>query len=249
MAAMPQTQTVIDPWDTVNNPPPPPEYKNWGVINVSAWLCMFVPNPAKPGKNMKVPYDAQTLLPDGKSPRRNTAIDLTISPLPGTSKFDTVSQMVAEFGEWPEKVLPSLKQIGITNVQSINGKWCRFIRGKSDRTYKTDTGETKNAPGAIVFEAIFDTEADCQADHDAITSGGAAPTPAQPPADNNGNERATALKFLKPYVHNAWAKTGDLDKARVELAPMLAGQVLLSKYFTVDSPEVLDLLAQEATSK
>jgi hypothetical protein len=41
------------------------------------------------------------------------------------------------------------------------------------------------------------------------------------------------------------AAGGDLDKARGILAPMIANQPVISKHYTVDSPEVLALMAEE----
>ena len=38
---------------------------------------------------------------------------------------------------------------------------------------------------------------------------------------------------------------GDLDKARTILAPLMANQPVISKHYTVDSPEILEMLAGE----
>ena len=82
----------------------------------------------------------------------------------------------------------------------------------------------------------------------------AAAVPSVPPAqaqggNGNGNgasvnpEKATAERFLDAYVQNAWRSSGkDLTKAMELLGPMIAGQALLAKYFTVDSPEVMKRL-------
>jgi hypothetical protein len=62
----------------------------------------------------------------------------------------------------------------------------------------------------------------------------------EPEADTKPNnaERETALKFLPGLVAMSRGDT-------VQLATMLAQQPLIAKYFTVQSPEVQELLVME----
>lgn len=246
---------VYDPFDAAFNPPEPTQ-EYWGQATVSAWACMLVKGYGK------LPYDPKTLAPDGSEPRRNTCIDLAVVPLAEHNlRFDLKRQMLAEFGEWVEITLPSLKALGVGSLQGVNGAWARVEMVKS-REYTNAAGETKSAT-AMKFVKLFDSEEKCRADFQASRGNGhsaaAAPanagTSASVPGNGsnggngNGNntERATAQAFLKALTANAWRSSGkDLVKAQELLGPILAGQPLVNKYFTVQSPEVMDLLAQEA---
>lgn len=233
-------QPAQNPWDVAMDPPKP-VYENYGQMKVNAWFCALIKGQGK------VAWDPNSLDPNtGNPPRRYTAIDMSLEAL-ADQPIQIDRTMLAEFGEWPEIVLPSLKNIGITSLQALNNQWVRCEMVPTGRTYEKD-GETKNAT-TFKFLQIFANEAECRAAWTASRNGSGQPAPQQQPAttsnNGNGNERETALKFLKPYVQNACNQaSGDLVKAQQVLAPMLAAQKLLAKYFTVDSPEVMQLLAE-----
>ena len=233
-------QPATNPWDTVNNPPEPTREVS-GAVTINAWWCMLVPGQGKQ------PYDDKTLDPKtGKEPRKYTAIDLTLEPLAETNMtFPVQRTMLAEFGEWKDTTLPSLRDIGFLDASQLNGKHAKIELVPTGRKYTNSQGEEKEA-SAVKFVAVYDTREACLAamNGDNPTS----PTPAVAPSNGNGNsgEQATALKFAKAFVANAMRQAGgDLDKARAILAPMIANQPVISKHYTVDSPEVLEMLAEE----
>lgn len=242
------TQPVTNPWDTAMNPPKPAS-EWYGRVGVGVWFCALIKGQGK------VTWDPNQVDPNtGNPPRRYTAIDMKLTPITDSPINDLERTMIAEFGEWPEIVLPSLKDLGITNLQSLNGQWAKLETVATGRTYKNDQGETKDAT-TFKFLEVYTNETTCRAAQKASRGNGQTAAPqsqahAEAAAQSSGNgnkERETAQKFLRPYIQNALRQSGnDLDKARAVLAPMLAQQPLLAKYFTVDSPEVLDLLTTQA---
>ena len=244
------TNQPLSPFDVAMDPPKPSS--DWyGEVLVNAWFCALQKGVGK------IPWDPSVVDANGQALRRYTCIDISLNPIVDKDQIYPIERsMLAEFGEWVDIVLPSLKAIGITNLQALNNTWVRAEMVSTGRTYTNSNGDTKEAT-TFKFLQLFADENTCRAAHTASRGGNSsqagvqytttAPAAAAAPDNGNGNkERETALKFLKPYVQNAWRKSnGDLDKARAELAPMLANQTLLAKYFTVDSPEVTDLLAAE----
>lgn len=253
------------PYDIAMNPPEQ-TFENFGQVLVNAWFCMWVPNPAlgtnakgQPKKE-KLPYNPDVTDANGQSYRRNTAIEIKLDPMTEKQFAGTIERnYIAEFGEWVDIVLPSLKDIGVMSLQDLNNAWVRAEMVPTGQTYTNGNGETKNST-TFKFIEIYPDEQTCRAAWQ--TARGSAPAPtngngasyqAQQQVNtptnggDNSRERETAEKFLKPYVTNAWRKcNGDIDKTRAELATMIAGQTLLAKYFTVDSPEVLELLMAQA---
>lgn len=248
------TDQTLSPWDTAWEPAQQSGYWYYwyGQINLNAWFCTLVKGQGK------IPWDPNLVDPvTGQPARRYTCIDLSLAPITDQPINNIERSMLAEFGEWVDITLPSAKEIGLTNLQALNGAWVCCEMAPTGRTYTNSAGETKNAT-TFKFLRLFENETACRAAHQAARGGnGATETPgvqSQTPAPTTGNsngsrERETAQKFLKPYVENAWRQSGqDLDKARQALAQMIAGQPLLAKYFTVDSPEALELLAEMATT-
>jgi hypothetical protein len=247
------TNQPLSAFDVAMNPPKPTS-EWYGQIMVNAWFCALQKGVGK------IAWDPNVVDANGQPLRRYTCIDLSLQPITnGDQVYPIERSVLAEFGEWVDICLPSLKDVGITNLQALNNTWIRCEMVATGRTYTNNNGETKDAT-TFKFLQVFADEATCRAacaaahggNGNGSVNGVTAPAQAATPANGNGNtkERETALKFLKPYVQNAWKKSGgDLDKARAELAPMLANQALLAKYFTVDSPEVTDLMAAEATAE
>jgi hypothetical protein len=229
-------QQPYDPWAVASNPPEE-TFATFGEISINAWPCMLVSGVGK------MPYDDKVLDPTtGKEYRRYTAVELSIMPLPETgASYEVRRSMLAEFGEWRDITWPSLKALGVLSAQEINDKYAQIELVPTGRTYTSQAGETKNAT-AIRFMALYDNREACLA---AYRSN--APQSSFPSSDNgNGKERETALKFAKVLVGNAMRNANkDVEKARAMLMSMLAGQPLVNKYFTVDSPEIVELIVAE----
>lgn len=239
-------KVVADPWAEAMNPPELPSGFH-GKITVEAYTVMFVEDP-QTGKKMKVPYDPQTVMPDGSDPRPVSVVKLGLIPVNENLKYDVFREILVTSQDWTKITLPSIKDVGIMQLKDLEGKWAEVVMADTGRTYQSN-GETKQAT-TFKFVRMFPDEAACKA---AAGIPDSSPAPVSTPVQSapnqnggNGSERATALKFVKVYVVNAVRSASkDLDKTRETLSTQIAQQALLSKYFTVDSPEVVDMIMEE----
>ena len=170
--------------------------------------------------------------------------------------FDLTRSMIAESREWVSFVLPSIRELGI-HPRDLNGKWVKVqtvtLTDKTGNpvTYTDINGNVKEKT-TIKFIKIFSSEDECRSDYLA-NSGKPVQQNTQYKTGNgtngNGNgsdnkERQTALAFLKAYVQSACRGQMDINIIRETLALNIAQQPLISKYFTVDSPETIELITQ-----
>jgi hypothetical protein len=176
---------------------------------------------------------------------RRTSISITIDVMPGSNqRFPTHRDMLAESAEWAKTVWPSLRALGLTSIRDLDGAWVKAELVPVGRQYTDKNGAVKEAT-TLKFLTIFMDQAACVAAY----GGGAsvvddqeipwAAQPAQaaaPAAPASNPEKTTALEFVKVLVKSTG---GDRDK----LATQIAAMPLVSKYFTVASPEVQALLA------
>ncbi|NPV77935.1 MAG: hypothetical protein HPY59_16360 [Anaerolineae bacterium] len=238
------TQTFVDPWDTAEQAKEP-QFSNiiWGQCEAKSWWCVLEKGIGK------VEYDPQVHSPD----QQRTAVDIIVHPLADMGlAFDVTRNMIAESYEWAGIVLPSIRDLGISPKQ-LNGSWVKVqtvtLTDKAGNaiTY-TDKNGTVKEKSTLKFLAIFKDEAECSSDYLA-NSGKTTKQDTQYSAQysgGNGNkERETALKFLKVYVENACRGETSLEVIRNKLMTLIASQPLISKYFTVDSPEVVEMIAKE----
>jgi hypothetical protein len=234
-------QPAQSPWDSVNNPPENVQ-EYYGEASINAWWCMLSPGQGK------LPYDEKTIDPKtGEAPRRYTAVDVMVNPLAECGlQYDLKRTLLAEFGDWKETTWPSLKALGVMNAQAVTGQYARVEMIPTGRKYTGQDGNEKTAT-AIKFVALYPTREACLAAWQGA-NGHTAPVQATLEESSQPNaERETALKFALVFVKNAVrAGGGDLDKINAALAPMLAGQKLIAKYFTVESPEIVDAILQES---
>ena len=196
----------------------------FGQVECKVYPCALVKGTGK------VPFDPATM----KESERRTAVDIFIIPPAELNlQFSLERRMVAQSNEWAKIVWPSLKDAGLLDLRQLNGKYVKVAMAPTGRKYKTEQGEEKEAT-TFKFLAIYQNEAAMLAAmHNGAT---AAPAPtATPAADKN---REVALKFL-PTMIKQWC-AGGLDPEKVRAG--LAGNPLLAKYFTVDSPEVVQLM-------
>jgi pyruvate/2-oxoglutarate dehydrogenase complex dihydrolipoamide acyltransferase (E2) component len=224
------------------NPPPPPPTEIFGKCVINVWLCALVKGQGK------VPYEAGQLDPNtGKELRPLTAIEVAVHKLDEQPDEQPLyRQYIAEFGEWPDLVLPNLREIGLEDLKSLNNSFVHAQLVATGQKYTNKNGEERDST-TFKFLKIFKDEAECRgASQTGATAPAANPAPAAAASDNGNKERETALKFLTPYVRNAVrAGGGDLEKIQASLGTAIAGQALLAKYFTIDSEEVVDLITQE----
>lgn len=201
----------------------------WGQVQIDAWLCVLVM-----GKG-KVPFDPAQHRED----RACTALNIAVLPLPEQNiTFPIERELIAESNEWIKIVWPSLRQFDLETPKDAKGKWCRARFVPTGRTYTNANGEEKEAT-TFEFLALYDSEDACRAaylegsnnpaaDHG---SGGETGTAVNDP------ERHTALEFVKVL---AKAHGGDAETLAAEMAKM----PLIAKHFSIDSPEVQELLTE-----
>jgi len=248
----------VNLWETADNPPDT-SFSNeyWGKVDLTIFQGVFVDDPSRPGKKMKMPYEAGMLLPDGSEPRPVVFIKIEITPLAEMKlelKYALLREtIVSKQSEWGTIILPSIRDCGLMTAEALNGKYVRVILTNTGRKYTSDKGEEKNTT-TFKFLAVFTNAQECRDDYlknkgeppASSVAEGVTPQANTAPSGNGSHERETALKLAKPIVKNAMAKAaGDLDAARVILAASLAKSALLAKYFTVDSDEIVEMMAAE----
>jgi hypothetical protein len=179
---------------------------------------------------------------------RRTEVKIVVNPIDAMGLTILLQRdLIAESAEWSRYTWASLRdKCNLKNVRELNGKWCKLTLQATGETYTTKRGETQERK-AFVFEAIYQTAQEATAAYEAdggmINTARAQDDPAMAVdmghgAGSNGNaERETALQFLKVLVKQAG---GDKDK----LAASIARFPITSQYFTTDSPEVVNMMAE-----
>lgn len=231
-----------DPWDAAENPVLPTETPRfWGQLSVETWFCVLEKGVGKR------PFDPN----QHKVGERRTAIRVAITALPehNLKNGDVYREYIAEeWGKvkpWNLITLPSFRELGL-EPRAATGKWVCVELVPEGRTYTSaQTGETKEST-TLKLVALYPDEAACRAAFQAERGPEGASTPVVPaaaPTNGNGSapamnpEQAVAYKFLRTFVK---ASDGDLDK----LAAQIAGNKVLAKYYTIESPEVMELLSE-----
>ena len=205
----------------------PASPKFWGRVTVNAYDCILQKGVGK------IPFDPT----QHKAGEMRTAIDLTVTLLPETvRKAEKLERgMVAESAEWTRVTLPSLKALGYTGLRSLNGMWCAVEFAGLGTFYTDNQGESRERQ-AFKFAGLYATEAECRkAYQDETGDATSAPIENVTPVAPVSDEKAMALTFV-----TALAKTAGGDKEK--LAALIAQYPVVSKHFTVDSPEVAQLL-------
>lgn len=230
------TAVVNDPFDAAEDPQVRSnEY--WGEVQIDMWFCVLQKGVGK------VPFDPQ--LHDAT--KRVTAIDIQIIPLEDAGvNYEVKRGMIAESREWAGIVLPSIKALGVS-TRELNGKYVHVRQKATGQTYTNNSGEVKDRT-TFEFVKVFPDRAACLADYQANNGGAPAPAPAAqaPAAPAGGNaERDTALKFLGAIVESAARGQTDISVIQRTVAANIHSIPMISKYFTEDSPETLQLIAEK----
>jgi hypothetical protein len=226
--------TTQDPFESATDATLPSAVY-YAQVQCDAWFCALVKGQGK------VVFDPNVHPID----QRRTAINLSLAPIAEqTVQFPLVREMIAESVEWAKIIWPSARALGITSARELHGKWAKVEIVPTGRKYTNRSGEEKEAT-TFKFAALYPDEAAARA---AYLAGGQAtePTPASTPstpaptngapATTNPKERETALAFLKVLVPQ-WGM--DFDK----VAAGIASNPVIARHFTVQSPEVVELMA------
>lgn len=211
----------------------------YGQLETSAEFVMF-----SGGK--KVSWNEQ--IDEAKD--RLTEVTFLINPIEesGLTNLSTRSMICNNYNEWAKIVWPSLRdECGIANLREAHGKYVKAEIVKTGRSYVSKKTGDKIENTTFKFVAVFDSKDDCAADYlgEGITN------KAQALASDSGHtgvaemaaevdmsptvERETAAAFLPALVKMS-AGNRDMLTQQIQSMPLVA------KFFTIDSPEVQQLL-------
>lgn len=220
------TTQTSDPFDTAMNTEYRPTKMFFGQVSVDVYYCVLIK-----GKGKEV-FDPN----QHKQDMRRTSISIAIDPLPGSrAQFSVERELIAESKEWAQIIKPSLRALN-TDLRAINHKWAQVELVPTGQTYTDNNGETKERT-TVKFIRIFDSEGECiQAANDYFGHQ-AEPAETEPqPQPASNPERDVAARFIEPMWN---ACSHDVQKFQERLAT----DPLLSKYFTIESPEVTAVIS------
>ncbi len=234
--------TTVDPWDVASTATVAPR-SYYGQLRLDMWFCVLQKGVGK------VPFDDGQHSPDD----RRTSVDIHLIPIAEQNvAFELKREPIAESREWAGIVLPSLQQAAVDagmisdpkeiDLRKMNGAWVKAEFVGTGRKYRGRDG-TERESTTFKFLAVYADEAACRAAYAADTGRPLDDDDAfdAHPAAGGGNakERETALQFVKVLVQQ---HKGD----RAVVAEQIAAIPMLSKWFTIDSPEVVQLLQEAA---
>jgi len=221
---------VNDVWESAENAQLLPSIY-FGQVHISPWFCVLEKGVGR------VPYDPQVHRADQK----RTALDIEIQPLPSSGlEFAIVRNLIAEDRDWAGTILPSIKALGIA-PKDLHQKWARVDLVETGKKYTNRNGEEKKLT-TLKFLEVYQTEAECEAAAAKLFGKTATDTPAPaaaPASSGNGNAEKETAKMFLPAL---WKQAGQDVTKFMEL---INNNPLTSKYFTVNSPEVLNLVTQQ----
>lgn len=212
------------------------EYSNdvYGQIEFDIWYCVLQKGVGK------LVYDPQAHTPN----QRRTAVTVNLNDIGGNNyKRDFIAEIPTD--GWAGVTLPSLKALGVSDLQSINGAYVHAEMVKFGTYTKSDGSEgVRTAPKVLQFYktleecaaaaqggSVHSTQADWLTDPAPVNGGNG-----HAPAGGNEAEKQVALAFLPAIVKSAVRGNG-VDSAVLEAA--LKSNPILAKYFNIGSPEVM----------
>jgi len=222
-------QTQYDPWQAAEEATVRPSIY-FGQIDFDIYAVIF-----QKGVRGGIPFDAQV----HKEKDRRTLIKMSIVPLPSANVDFITERDFADFAdEWVKITLRSIKTLLPENgaLRKLKGKWVKYKMIKYGTYVKQDTGEEKDLTTPELL-AVYETEEAAEAAASALYGGGNGDSePA--PVSTGDPERDVALKFLP-------ALTAQAGNDPSKLAEIITSNPLVSKYFDINSPEVVALLTPE----
>lgn len=194
----------------------------------------------------QVPFDPNVHAEKDK----RTSIKLAVFLLPEMAvRFDLERSMLAESKAWIEITWASLKALGLTNPRDVYNRYVEVTLAPTGRKWTDAWGEHEET--VLKFTALYPNEDECLKAFLASKNGGtpaassngsqaATQTVATPPTD----ERAVALQFANTLVINAVKGKTDINEITKAVQAALAANPVVSKYFTVNSPEIMQMIVE-----
>ena len=222
---------MSDVWDSAANAKAGPT-TYYGQIFTDAFYCTLQKGIGK------VPFDPQADPAD----RKLTCIKIDGIPFTRSGKSFTIQrELIAEFRDWAGIVLPSLKVCNV-HPRELNEKWAEWEMVETGRTWEDKVSGEERKATTFKFLRVFGSEAECRGAWEARfgTNGDEdedepLPMPeASNPVGNGNPEKAVAAKFLPALFAQSGGDVGEMGK-------LLAGNPLTSKFFDLNSPEVVEL--------
>lgn len=237
---------MADIWDKANDATDADfQYEYWGEVSMDVWECALVKGqgrvPFDPAIHKKGPY---------------AAINLNLYPLGEMDLTFNVERNLVHFErEWTEFTKPSaieaLEAAGFKpHIRELSDKFVHATQVPSGETYartKDDGTEEVVTKKALKILRVFKDEGACRAHYLAGAAGdpGAMSKIEQEDEAIPGfNESDALMPFLEVVVKSAAGKHSDLIKIREDISNQIAAIPQLAGKFTVDSPEVVQMLAQ-----
>lgn len=231
--------TMIDPMEMAVTEAERPNYL-YGQLETSAEFVMFAG-----GK--KVAWSEG--IDDPKD--RKVEVALIINPIEesGLTNLSTRNVICENWNEWGKIVWPSLRDdCGIANLREADKKWFKVESVKTGRSYISKKTGERVENTTFKFVGVFDTKEECVADYLADGNIDNKSKVAEPALNDGGHtmadaamevdmtsEKETAKNFLPALVKMSQGNM-DMLKQHIQNTPMIA------KFFTIDSPEVQELL-------
>lgn len=179
--------------------------------------------------------------------KRELEVTMVVNPIEetGLTKLMTRQFIANNYGEFATIVWPSLKNCGLKQLNELNKKFVKMEIVEARKYKDKTTGELKSAT-TFKFHGVYADKAACVAElHKSgqpVSTLNVAPSsnPGDPMAidmtPNTSNPERESSKLFLPMLVKAAG--GDVN----QLKTMIASMSPLNKYFTIDSPEVVELL-------
>lgn len=217
------TYTTDDPYAAAMNPVERQQERTYfGLVAIiDPWFCVLQKGVGKR------PFDAS----QDDINQRSTAIKLSVEVEKRDGTTYTVDQDTLDWSkEWREFTLPSLRQLGITDLRTLKNTYVQIKRENTGEKYVNKSGEEKDK-SAIVFIATYPSMEAMKIAADVFYTPRNGATPATPAAPVDDGEYAFAVQTLAML----WkAVKEDEDK----FLQAITNNPMLVKYFTAESPEV-----------
>jgi hypothetical protein len=182
-------------------------------------------------------------------------VDIFILPIADANvRFNIERKLIAESKAWTNITWPSLQKLGLVNAREAKGRYCKVKLAPTGRTWDkkdqsgTLTGE-KAEETTFEFLELFADEAACIAAYHG-RNGVAPVAPVAPAAAVASSDPAedpakkTALTFAKAIVTNLARAEKDMFILQGKIAEKIAAMPMISQFYTADSPEIVQLIAE-----